>query len=48
MGERDFVSENRYEITDILGTGGMATVFLAKDTKFDVHKAVKILAPEFC
>ena len=45
--QRIFVSNKRYEITEILGMGGMAAVFLAKDEKLEVHRAIKILSPEF-
>ena len=44
---RDILVNHRFRITEILGTGGMAAVFLAKDEKLDVHRAIKVLAPEF-
>ncbi len=44
---RDILVNRRFRITEILGTGGMAAVFLAKDEKLDVHRAIKVLAPEF-
>jgi serine/threonine-protein kinase len=37
---------DRYRIERELGSGGMATVFLAHDLKHDRRVAVKILKPE--
>ncbi|MFC1936501.1 serine/threonine protein kinase [Chloroflexota bacterium] len=37
----------RYEIIEELGKGGMATVFLAKDPKFDREVAIKVLPRQF-
>ncbi len=36
-----------YHIQSELGRGGMATVFLAHDNKFDTNVAVKVLNKEF-
>ena len=36
----------RYEIIREIGAGGMATVYLARDTKHDRHVALKVLKPE--
>ncbi len=39
---------NNYEITQLIGEGGMANVFLAKHTRLETQKvAIKILKPEF-
>ena len=37
---------HRYVLEDHIGTGGMATVYLARDTKHDRHVAVKVFQPE--
>ena len=37
----------RYEIAGIIGTGGMADVYKAKDHKLNRNVAVKVLKPEF-
>lgn len=39
--------DNRYEITEQIGSGGMADVFMAHDTEEDRIVAVKILKDEF-
>ncbi|MGH9886416.1 MAG: protein kinase domain-containing protein, partial [bacterium] len=36
----------RYDVDRELGRGGMATVYLARDTRHDRHVAVKVLDPE--
>ena len=36
----------RYAIERELGGGGMATVYLAQDLKYDRHVAIKVLKPE--
>jgi serine/threonine protein kinase len=38
--------EGRYRIERELGSGGMATVYLAEDLKHDRKVAVKVLKPE--
>jgi serine/threonine protein kinase len=37
---------DRYTIVRVLGTGGMATVFLARDRRYDRDVAVKVLRPD--
>ncbi len=41
------VTQGRYEVLGELGTGGMATVFLAKDLALPRTVAIKVLAPAF-
>ena len=36
-----------YHITAELGKGGMATVYIAQDSKFDAKVAIKVLNKEF-
>jgi serine/threonine protein kinase len=38
--------EGRYALGRVLGKGGMATVYQARDTRLDVTRAVKVLHPE--
>jgi eukaryotic-like serine/threonine-protein kinase len=40
------VLSDRYRIERELGTGGMATVYLARDLKHDRKVAIKVLRPE--
>ena len=37
---------NRYELESLLGTGGMATVYLARDVRHGRRVAVKVLRPD--
>ncbi|HEX5819530.1 MAG TPA: serine/threonine-protein kinase [Gemmatimonadales bacterium] len=37
---------DRYRVERVLGTGGMATVYLAKDLRHQRHVALKVLHPE--
>jgi serine/threonine-protein kinase len=37
---------DRYKIEKQIGSGGMATVYLARDTKHDREVALKVLRPE--
>ena len=41
------VLNNRYQMEQLLGTGGMADVYLATDTLLGRHVAVKILHPQY-
>ena len=40
------VLADRYEVERAIGSGGMATVYLARDAKHHRHVAVKVLKPE--
>lgn len=40
------LAEGRYIIEDVLGVGGMATVYLAHDVRHERRVAVKVLRPE--
>jgi len=42
----DFAVSDRYRIVRELGRGGMATVYLAIDTRYDREAAIKVLDPE--
>ena len=38
---------SHYNVTSVIGQGGMATVYLAKDEKFQADVAIKVLSKEF-
>lgn len=38
--------EGRYRLTRVLGLGGMATVYLANDSRLGVYRAIKVLSPQ--
>lgn len=40
------IVDNRYRVIDIIGTGAMATVYSAEDTRLGRKVAIKILRPE--
>lgn len=40
------LSNGRYRLLDILGSGGMATVYRAWDSRLEVVRAIKVLAPK--
>jgi predicted Ser/Thr protein kinase len=42
-----YLGDERYELTDRLGHGGMATVYSARDLKLDREVAIKLLADNF-
>ena len=41
------VVAGRYELEELVGTGGMSSVFKARDTLLERHVALKILHPHF-
>ena len=42
----NLVLEDRYELTEIIGEGGMAVVYKALDRRLNRYVAVKIMRPE--
>ncbi|WP_129656914.1 Stk1 family PASTA domain-containing Ser/Thr kinase [Rothia halotolerans] len=40
------ILENRYELGELIGSGGMATVYAAQDTRLGRGVAIKVLRPE--
>ena len=46
-GNDNAMVNDRYEIQQRVGRGGMADVFLARDVLLDRPVAVKVLFPEF-
>lgn len=41
------IIDGRYEILDVIGTGGMATVYRGRDRRLDRTVALKVLHPQF-
>ena len=41
------LNEGRYELQGMLGQGGMATVWRAYDNRLEVHRAIKVLLPQY-
>jgi serine/threonine protein kinase len=39
------LSEGRYRLIEVIGSGGMATVYRAFDTRLQVERAIKVLLP---
>ena len=46
MREKPKLANQRYELVSILGSGGMASVFRAYDTRLKVERAIKVLSPQ--
>lgn len=40
------ILDSRYELHDVIGSGGMATVYAAEDTRLGRQVAIKVLRPE--
>ena len=47
MAELGTVLGGRYRLVELLGQGGMATIFRARDSQLDRDVAVKLLRPEY-
>ena len=47
MTEIGSVLGGRYRLVELLGQGGMATIYRARDAQLDRDVAVKLLRPEF-
>ena len=41
------ILDERYEIIDVVGTGGMSTVYRAQDTRLKRYVAIKVLKTEY-
>ncbi len=42
------LANGRYQLQELLGEGGMASVYVAHDQVLDVHRAIKMLTPRLC
>ncbi|MDY0408130.1 hypothetical protein RWD45_05375 [Virgibacillus soli] len=42
------VLSDRYQVREMIGGGGMANVYLARDLILDRDVALKVLRPEIC
>jgi len=47
QGPEGMILGGRYRISRLIGSGGMANVYLATDMSSGIHVAIKILKPEF-
>src|SRR5262245_42039829 len=47
MGRGTVLASGRYQITGILGQGGMGAVYKAKDRELDRFVAIKVIQPEY-
>ena len=47
QGPEGMILGGRYRIVRLIGSGGMANVYLAQDMTSGIHVAIKILKPEF-
>ena len=47
MFEPGMIIQNRYEITEEIGSGGMSVVYKAMDHVLNRYIAMKVLKPEF-